>query len=180
MITIFEWDMFKYTLHEGFGVGHASMLVHGDKGNIYISFWPAAHTLKAGWRSAGLVHFINGDIRADGQPSWASKSIYSLDEAAIIGWWSRVQHNPFLDYAHKTAIQVSGVAHAIPGNAYSILYNQCSTMVVMALLIGADQTCRTKIFAWLSKHMGGVPYLPFRLAPTITPLDVKNLVESVF
>jgi hypothetical protein len=175
MVTVFEWDMFK-----GFGVGHASLLIHGNSGSIYISFWPAAHTLKAGWSSPGLVHFINGDIRADGRPSWASKSISTLDEAAIISWWSKVQHNPFLDYAHKTPIQVSGVAHAISGNTYSILYNQCSTMVVTALLIGADEGCRTQIFAWLAKNMGSLPFGLRLPNATITPLDVKKLVEDIF
>ena len=114
-VTIFVWDMFKYRSGDGIGVGHASMFVHGNKGSIYISFWPSAHSLKAGWSSPGVVHFINGDKKADGQPSWASKPISTLDEGAIIAWWSKIQHNPLIDYKHKTPIQVSGAAHASQG-----------------------------------------------------------------
>jgi hypothetical protein len=158
-VTVFVWDMFKYRPGDGIGVGHASMSVHGEKGSIYISFWPSAHTLKAGWSSPGVVHFINGDIKADGQATWASKPIITLDEDAIIRWWSKIERNPLLDYKHKTPIQVSGSADALPGNTYSILLNQCSTTVVSALMVGADQVVRGKIAAWLRVNIGSTPYL---------------------
>jgi hypothetical protein len=177
-VTIFVWDMFQYRSGDGLGVGHASMFVHGDKGNIYISFWPSAHTLKAGWSSSGVVHFINGDKKADGQPSWASKSIYTLDEGAIIAWWSKIQHNPLIDYAHKGPVQVSGSGPASPGNTYSILFNQCSTTVVRALMIGANEDCRAKISRWLLANVGGTPF--HVRVPTVTPEDVRGLVEAVF
>ncbi len=177
-VTVFVWDMFKYRPGDGIGVGHASLHLHGDKGSIYVSFWPAAHSPKAGWSSPGVVHFINGDIKADGQPSWASKPITSLDEDAIIAWWSKIQSNPLLDYQHKTPIQNNGAARASNGNTYSILLNQCSTTVVRALMVGSDQAGREKIRGWLLANMGSTPYL-FHV-PTITPLDVRELVEDVF
>jgi hypothetical protein len=177
-VTVFVWDMFKYRPGDGIGVGHASMFVHGAKGNIYISFWPAAHSLKAGWSSPGVVHFINGDKQADGQPSWASKPISTLDEGAIINWWSKIQHNPLIDYTHKKPFQVSGSGHADPGNTYSILINQCAITVVRALLVGANDATRTEISTWLQFNMGSTPFLLH--VPTITPHDVKELVEAVF
>jgi hypothetical protein len=177
-VTVFVWDMFKYRPGDGLGVGHASMFVHGAAGTIYISFWPAAHNVKAGWSSPGVVHFINGDKEADGQPSWASKPISTLDEAAIIAWWSKIQANPLIDYQHKKPIQISGAAHAVQGNKYSILFNQCSTTVVKALMVGASQSDRFKIMAWQSVHGGSTPYLLH--VPTITPKDVKDLVEAIF
>lgn len=170
--------MFKYRLGDGIGVGHASMYVNGKHGCIYISFWPTAHSLQAGWSSPGVVHFINGDIKADGEPSWASKPLSTLDEAAIIAWWSKIQHNPLLDYKQKTPIQLSGAAHASDGNTYSIVLNQCAITVVRALMVGADQICRAKICGWLSANMGSTPYLLH--VPTVTPLDIRELVEAVF
>ena len=177
-VTVFVWDMFKYKAGDGFGVGHASMFVHGAKGTIYISFWPAAHSIRAGLSSPGVVHFINGDKKADGQPSWASKPISTLDEGAIIAWWSRVQANPFIDYQHKTPIQVSGAAHAAQGNTYSILLNQCSTTVVKALMVGANTADRVKIMGWITQNSGSTPWLLH--VPTTTPKDVRDLVEAVF
>jgi hypothetical protein len=177
-VTVFVWDMFKYRSGDGIGVGHTSMYIHGGKGSIYISFWPSAHSLRAGWFSPGVVHFINGDIKADGKPSWASKPISTLNEPAIISWWSRVQHNPLLDYRHKTPTQVSGAAHASAGNTYSILFNQCSITVVKALMVGADSALRAKISAWLMANAGSTPYLLH--VPTVTPRDVRSLVEAVF
>jgi hypothetical protein len=177
-VTIFVWDMFKYQPGEGIGVGHASMFVHGEKGTIYISFWPSAHTLKAGWSSPGVVHFMNGDKKADGQPSWASKTISTLDEGAIIAWWSKIQSNPLIDYVNKKPIQVSGAAHASPGAMYSILLNQCAITVVRALMVGADKDTRVKIMKWLQANMGSTPLLIH--VPTVTPQDVRELVEAVF
>ncbi len=177
-VTVFVWEMFKYRAGDGVGVGHASMYVNGRAGSIYISFWPAAHNLKAGWSSPGKVHFMNGDIRADGRPSWASKPIVTLDEAAIIRWWSTIQHNPLLDYNNKTPFQLSGSAHASQGNMYSVLRNQCAITVVRGLMIGADLGYRAKISAWLQLNAGSAPYLLH--VPTITPLDVEKLVEAVF
>lgn len=177
-VTLFVWDMFKYRAGDGLGVGHASMWIQGKNGSIYISFWPAAHTLRAGWSSPATLHFINGDITADGKPSWASKPITTLDEAAIINWWSQIQPNPLLDYKHKTPFQKSGAMHAVRGNTYSILSNQCSTTIVRALTIGADQNCRTQINRWLAIHAGGTPFLVH--VPTVTPHDVRALVEAVF
>jgi hypothetical protein len=177
-VTIFVWDMFKHRAGEGIGVGHASMFVHGDKGSIYISFWPAAHSIRAGLSSPGVVHFINGDKKADGQPSWASKPISTLDEGSIIRWWGQIQHNPLLDYKHKTAIQISGAEDASEGHMYSIIFNQCAITVVRALVIGADQATRAKITSWLQKNMGGTPFLLH--VPTVTPRDVRDLVDAVF
>jgi len=177
-VTIFVWDMFKYRAGDGVGVGHASMSIQGQRGSVYISFWPAAHTLRAGWSSPATLHFINGDIRADGKPSWASKPITSLDESAIIRWWSQIQRNPLIDYKHKTPFQISGAAHAADGSTYSILTNQCSTTVVKALMAGADQDTRTRISHWLARHAGSTPYLMH--VPTVTPHDVRELIEAVF
>lgn len=177
-VTIFVWDMFKYRVGEGIGVGHASMFVHGDRGSIYISFWPAAHSIRAGFSSPGVVHFINGDKMADGQPNWASKPISTLDEGSIIRWWSQIQRNPLLDYKHKTPIQVSGAAQALTGHAYSIIFNQCAITVVRALMIGAEQATRTRIISWLQSNMGSTPLLMH--VPTVTPKDVRALVEAVF
>ena len=178
MVTVFEWDMFRHT-QGGFSVGHASMLVNAHQGSIYISFWPAAHSLSAGWASAAKVHFINGDIKADGQPSWASKPISTLNENAIINWWSKVQSNPLLNYKNPTPIQKKGMDNAKPGNVYAVLFNSCSTAILKALWTGADPPTQNKILVWSALNKGGVPWGPFRL-PTITPLDVKNLVEYIF
>jgi hypothetical protein len=177
-VTVFEWDMFKKRPGADRGVGHASMHVHGDKGAVYISFWPTEHSLRAGLHSPGVVHFINGDKAADGMPDWASKPISNLDEAKIISWWGQIQHNPLLDYKHKTALQKSGAAHAADGNSYSILFNQCSTVVVKALMVGADIKLRAKIWAWLAQNSGSTP-LGLHV-PTVTPTDVKDLVQAVF
>jgi hypothetical protein len=169
-VTIFVWDMFKYHAGDGFSVGHASMHVHGEEGSIYISFWPC-----------GVLHFINADIKAEkGLASWVSKPITTLNESAIIRWWSGIQHNPLLDYKHKTPIQVSGAALALAGNTYSILLNQCSTTVVKALMVGANLVQRAKILVWLGLNFGSIPYLPLHVVPTVTPQDVKKLVEAVF
>lgn len=176
-VTVFVWDMFRKT-DEGFSVGHASMFVKGDKGTIYISFWPSQHSLSAGWHSAGVVHFINADVKANGRPTWASKPLDNLDEGAIIDWWSKVQSNPFIDYKHKTPIQISGAEHASPGNMYSIVLNQCAIAVVRALLIGASPSDRDSIMAWLQVNGGSTPYLVH--VPVITPQDVRELVEAVF
>jgi hypothetical protein len=125
-----------------------------------------------------VVHFINGDIQADGQPNWASKPISTLDEGAIIAWWSKIQHNPLIDYKHRTPIQISGSARASEGNTYSILLNQCAITVVKALMVGANQDCRVKISEWLQAHVGSTPFLLH--VPTVTPKDVRQLVEGVF
>ena len=118
-------------------------------------------------------------IAADGQPNWASKTITTLDEGAIIQWWGQVEPYPLLDYERKTPIQISGTGQAAPGNAYSILLNQCSTTVVRALMAGADPQCKAKITAWLWLNMGSNPAHLIRI-PTITPHDVRELVEAVF
>ena len=60
--TVFEWDMFKKRAGVDRGVGHASTYVRGNSGTIYISFWPNQHSLRAGWHSPGVVHFVNGDF----------------------------------------------------------------------------------------------------------------------
>src|SRR5690348_9065922 len=112
-VTVFGWGMFKRQPGIDRGVGHARMYVRGNSGAIYISFWPSHHSLRAGWHSQGVVHFINGDIAADGRPDWASKPIDGLDEGKIIAWWSKIQHNPLIDYSHKSALQKSGAGHAL-------------------------------------------------------------------
>jgi hypothetical protein len=176
-VTIFVWDMFKYRVADGFGVG-LSMWIQNSSGSVYISLWPAAHTLRAGWSSPATLHFMNGDIRADGKPSWASKPITTLDEGAIINWWSKIQPNPMLDYKHKTPFQRSGAMHAAQGNTYGIILNQCSTTIVNALMIGSSPDDRNRIFNWLTAHGGSTPWLLH--APTVTPQDVRELVEAVF
>jgi hypothetical protein len=190
--TVFVWDMFRRgpgPKHE-IGVGHAAMHVSGNHGSIYISFWPNEHSLKGGWSSPGRIHFMNADRKADGSPQWASKSITDLDDAAIISWWSKIQSDPIIDYKHKKEFQTSNNENTnfqmATDQQYSILFNQCSTMVVAAILHGADNKIRAKIRAWLNAHSGrGLGYiqiptlLPWQI-PTITPKDVKNLVISIW
>lgn len=202
-VTVFTWDMFKFRPGDGIGVGHAALFIHGQQGNTYISFWPAQHTLKAGWSSSGVVHFINGDIKAEmGLPDWTSKPIEGLDEHAMIQWWSHVQHNPLIDYKHKTATQISGASSASAGNRYSIVLNQCAITVVYALWTGSNAYGRARIVAWLAVSGGRTPS-PFEVKdsplwlvpllaifsgsipgsprlPTVTPRDVRGLVEAAF
>jgi hypothetical protein len=52
------------------------------------------------------------------------------------------------------------------------------TTVVRALMVGGDQVLRAKIWAWLRVNFGSTPYLLH--VPTVTPQDVKELVEAVF
>jgi hypothetical protein len=177
-VTIFVWSMFKYQPGGSVGVGHASMFVHRPQGSIYISFWPAAHSLRAGLSSPGIVHFINGDKKADGQPDWASKPITTLDEGAIVRWWAQIQHNPLIDYKHKVHIQIEGSEPAAKGKTYSIVLNQCAITVVRGLIVGSDSATRARIIAWLVSNMGSTPLLVH--VPTVTPLDVRELVEAIF
>ncbi len=176
--TVFVWNMFKYRKPDSVGVGHASMFLRSPKGAIYISFWPAEHSLRAGLSSPATVHFMKGDRAADGNPDWASKPISNLDEAAIIHWWSRIQHHPLLDYKHPTPFQRTGAEPAEKGQTYSILTSQCSITVVKALLVGADERTRSDIWTWLRVNSGSTP-VGFHV-PTITPRDVRELVEDVF
>jgi hypothetical protein len=70
------------------------------------------------------------------------------------------------------------------------MFSQCSTVVVGALLAGADLATRMKIKTWLALNAGtnadfaGIQsfsrYIPgFRL-PTVTPADVRELVKHVW
>jgi hypothetical protein len=68
-----------------------------------------------------------------------SVTIFStLDETAIISWWSQTQLDPLLD--HK-------------------LTSQCSTPVVRALTIGADRDFRNRVNRWLTMHAACTPVL---------------------
>jgi hypothetical protein len=182
--TVFEWDMFRG------GVGHASMYINGKSGVIYISFWPQHHSVAAGLLSKGKIHFMNADKKADGVPSWASRPLNDLNEAAIINWWRGIQSDPFIDYKNKKPFQTSSddAANFQQANnrVYNILLNQCSTTVVTALVIGAAPETRAKILRWLALNAGRglgpvqVPgFIPYRV-PTVTPTDVKNLVIDVW
>lgn len=183
-ITIFTWDMFRVA---NFGVGHASMHIHGPAGSAYISFWPAAHTAAAGLHSRGKVHFIRGDKQADGQPSWASRSLTDLNERAIINFWMGFDPSPSLDYQGEQSSNVTKDAE--PRDYYNILWSQCSTTVVRALWLGANARLRTKIAFWLAINAGRdidlpvIGHIKFPYAvriPTVTPADVRELVCDVW
>ena len=45
-------------------------------------------------------------------------------------------------------------------------------------MVGANQDTRVKISRWLHANMGSTPYLLH--VPTVTPQDVRELVEAVF
>jgi len=45
-VTVFYWEMFK-----GISVGHTSMFVNGNQGNIYVSYWPEKHNVASGFYS---------------------------------------------------------------------------------------------------------------------------------
>ena len=176
-VIVFVWEMFKFAPGELLpGVGHASLYVNGPHGVIYVSYWPAAHNMKAGWSSQGKIHFMNGDKLHDGTPSWASKPLNGLDEAAIIRWWARTQPDPLIHYQKKESFQKVKVKNgseelgAVRGSRYNILRNQCSTNVVDGLVRGADVALKLKILAWKHRHS----------LVTVTPRQVRNLVEDVF
>lgn len=185
-VNVFTWDMFKFGPHSG--VGHASMHVHGPQGNIYISFWPAKHaTLEAAY-SQGKVHFIRGDKEDDGQPSWASKPLRDLNEARIVEFWKAYDSMPGLDYKGSNSANKTKTNDG--GKIYNLAIQQCSTVVVGALLAGADLTTRLKIQTWLALNagtnfdLGGIQgfsrYLPTFRVPTVTPADVREMVKRVW
>lgn len=183
-VTVFTWDMFKPGKFTG--VGHASMHVHGVHGKIYISFWPAAHRPDKALYSIGKVHFMRGDKEVDGHPDWASKPIENLNEKNIIEFWSNFDPNHNLDYQGSNSKDVT--KDNAGGKIYNILFSQCSTVVVRALLSGADLTTRFKILGWLTANAGhnidisgikGVR-MPMMVVPTITPTDVREMVEWVW
>jgi hypothetical protein len=172
------------------------MYVNGAAGAIYVSYWPAAHNRKDAWNSQAKVHFINGDLVADGQADWTSKPLVNLDEAAIIRWWSRVQPDPLIDYKRKKAFQMpsgSGATEATAGNTYNILKCQCSTSIVDGLWHGADATLKIRINAWKHQQpmrvgletgakygvLAGLGAYGVGLL-TVTPNQVRRLVEDVF
>jgi hypothetical protein len=47
-------------------------------------------------------------------------------------------------------------------------------------MVGADPALKKRILGWALAHCGDAPYLPVNIVPTITPLDVRNLVEAIF
>jgi hypothetical protein len=100
-VTVLVWDMFHRGPDRSRGVGHAAMHVSGKYGTVYVSLWPAEHSLAAGLMSPAKVHFANGDRLSDGTPQWASKSLDGLNEQAIILWWSGIQRSPLVDYKNK-------------------------------------------------------------------------------
>lgn len=185
-VTVFTWDMFKGGKFNG--VGHASMHVHGDAGNIYISFWPGQHTLKDALSSVGKIHFMTGDKKEDGMPSWASKPLTNLDESKIIRFWNQFEPNSALDYKGNFSKNVTKPNDG--GKTYNILFSQCSTTVLSALLVGADQSTRDKVRMWIVANAGtnvdfaGIRsvqrFVPLPRIPTITPADVRELVKAVW
>jgi len=185
-VTVFTWDMFKGG--EFNGVGHASMHVHGAAGNIYISFWPAKHALKDALSSVGKVQFMSGDKKADGMPSWASKPLENLDEEKIIRFWNEFDPNAALDYKGNASQNTTKSNDG--GKIYNILTSQCSTTVLAALLVGADEATRKKAYLWLFSNAGtnidfaGIKsiqrFVPLPRIPTITPADVRELIKSVW
>jgi hypothetical protein len=132
-VTVFVWNMGARGPDGTRGVGHAAMHVSGSYGSIYISLWPAEHNPKAGWSSPAKVHFLNGDKLWDGRPNWASKPLDRLDEKAIIQWWSKIQHNPLIDYKHKKPFQLDTnkdtAFQPADNTEYRILNSQCATTV---------------------------------------------------
>jgi hypothetical protein len=185
-VTVFVWDMLKGGPHNG--VGHASMHVNGPSGNIYISFWPAKHALKDALYSEGKVHFMTGDKKEDGMPSWASKPIDDLDEGKIIKFWNEFDPSSALDYKGSASKNITKTNEG--GKIYNILFSQCSTTVVGALLAGAAPRTRDTIMTWLAANAGtnvdfsGIRsisrYVPIPRLPTVTPADVRELVKSVW
>lgn len=169
-VIIFVWDMFKYRPGDGVGVGHASLYIHGNSGSIYVSYWPAKHSVRAALGSPAKVHFMSGDKLADGNPDWASKTLQNLDEEGMIGWWKRIQPDCMLNYEHRTSFMQQGVEEAATGSEYNIVKNQCSTTVVNCLLAGSDAKLAASIRAWKTLHC------PI----TVTPSQVKTLIEDIF
>lgn len=142
--TVFVWEMAKT------GVGHASLSVRGKAGGAYISWWPAASTSSLGRAahgvmSHGLVHSIRRDKEEDGIPDWASRPIGDLDEAAIVRWWGSLAQSSCL----KSGEERSRSGH------YVFLTNNCSTTVMRALLIGANNARRALIGQFLLKSSQG-------------------------
>jgi hypothetical protein len=191
-VVVFVWPMGAKGPDGSPGVGHAAMHVSGEYGSIYVSLWPAAHSIFAGWSSPGKLHFVNGDRLADGRPAWASKPLTGLDERAIIQWWSQIQPNPLIDYQRKKGFQTTSDkddAYEWAHNSrYRILSNQCSTVVVGALVAGASPKLRLEIRAWLYSHrisLGpvglsiGLSAL-LRTIGTVSPTDVQRLVSAVW
>ena len=185
-VTVFTWDMFNGGKYNG--VGHSSLHVHGPEGNIYISFWPAKHAVREALSSVGNVHSMSGDKAEDGQPSWASKPLKNLDERKIIKFWNEFDPNSALDYKGATSKNVTKVNAG--GKTYNILFSQCSTTVVAALLTGADQETRNSIITWFALNAGsnidfaGIRsvqrFVPIPRIPTVTPADVRELVKEVW
>ena len=181
-VTVFTWDMFKIGPH--FGVGHAAMHVHGPQGNVYISFWPAEHSLSKAMLSTGKIHFMRGDKEEDGMPSWASAPITNLDEGRIVDFWKAFDLSPSLDYRGAGSRNVTKPNEG--GKKYNILLYQCSTTVVRALWHGADEALRRRIETWLAVNAGTNFDVPLIGAvkssifgariPTVTPADVREMV----
>jgi hypothetical protein len=184
-VTVFTWDMFKFGRY--LGVGHAALYVNNSHyGDIYISFWPAKHSLSAAAWSVGKVHFMAGDKDEDGMPGWASKPLANLDERKIIDYWGNFDPNHNLKYKGAASYHVTHTNQG--GKHYDILLSQCSTTVVQALLSGADTNTRMKINSWLRRNMGsnfdfggfkGLRIPNFSI-PTMTPADVREMVCDVW
>ncbi|GEM_PF-6063331 len=193
-VTVFVWRMWAKGPDGSPGVGHAAMYVQGKSGSVYVSFWPAAHNPWAALSSPGKIHFVNGDRLWDGPPHWTSKPLEGLNEAAIIRWWSNIQHGPLIDHSRKKPFQLTRDKAEAYQNAehtqYHLLNSQCSTMVIDGLLAGADETTARKIENWLHTHpayihigswLAPVPRSSvLRLLKFVTPADVQSLVISVW
>lgn len=184
-VVVFTWDMFK----SGITVGHASMYVQGQHGDIYISFWPkVVRSPRSAIYSTGALHLIRGDKDEDGQPDWVSRPLEDLDEAAIIKFWKPYDSAAQLDYGGPASNNVTKPNSG--GKPYDFLFSQCSTTVVRALISGASLSKRLQILGWLTLNAGtnidvaGLrsvsKFLPYLRIPTVTPADVRELVKWVW
>jgi hypothetical protein len=136
---------------------------------------------------------ITAEITCQTGPSTYGNPLcqHGLDESKVIKWWGRIQSNPLIDYQHKKAFQISNnettnYQQTEHGSYYNILFNQCSTTIVRALLIGASAKRKIAISSWLISKAGtgfGPMQVPPELGlhvPTVTPSDVRNLVSAVW
>jgi hypothetical protein len=134
-LTVFVWDP------DAKHVGHASLAGK----DFYVSWWPdpgppvppgqPPRNLPDGYLFTGARAMrlnISQDKAAEGRaPTYASAPLDQLNEAAVAAWWK--EKSAYASTPGKVGLEANVKDSAA---TYAVFGNNCSAMVIRALLIG--------------------------------------------